>query len=128
MLNVLPLRSNHPDIRMEFWMTSEYSEEISSITMDASEWIPSGAVTACRSSNGDTYAIAGVPRGRSSWNLPLVKDEVKKKGGIRKNAGRKPLADVPSIVLTVRVTPKQKKAFQSKGGASWLRDQLDLFA
>lgn len=127
MLNVLPLRSYEAAIRSEFWRTSAYFEEISSITMDAPEFIPSGGVTAVVLI-GKTHGVSWVPRGESFWNLPLEKDEVKKKGGLRENAGRKPLADVPSIVLTVRVTPKQKRAFQSKGGASWLRDQLDLFA
>lgn len=53
-------------------------------------------------------------------------DEAKqKRGGARPGAGRKPEGDEATVVVPIRLRPKQKAKLKALGGSKWVRDKLD---
>lgn len=116
-------------------------DEVSGYCLDASDWVAMGGSFALDPSLGGSLAFgARSPRGLSFWDCPSArhnrsmktehenKSHVKvKRGGARPGAGRKALDDDGTIVITARLTGKQKAAYDMAGGVQWLRGQLDLF-
>lgn len=99
--------------------------------MDAPEWIPRGGHYGDVPNPLEQEAIVcGFNlRGKDTWMMDPTRNKhiAPIRGGKRKGSGRKAIDADGSVVLTARVTAKQKASFLMAGGAEWLRIQLDLF-
>ena len=49
----------------------------------------------------------------------------KKRGGPGRGQGRKPLDDIPSVIVPIRMKRSQKEKLARIGGAQWVRDKID---
>lgn len=116
-------------------------DDMGGYCLDAREWVPmGGSFVADLGLDGRVCFGAMAPRGADTWSCPsqrhnrIMKNEHEKKeqshpkrGGARPGAGRKALDEDGTVVITARLTGKQKAAYDMAGGVQWLRGQLDLF-
>lgn len=130
------------DLRTEFYCEAEAM--LLGHKLDAPDWLPCGGAyvfAECRDADGTIllpeHPGAMVPRGEvwvppsTRYDRGMKSDDVNvvpSRGGKRAGAGRPALDDEGTVVLTVRLTGKQKATYDMLGGKEWLRGQLDLFA
>lgn len=120
-----PCKSHGADVRIDYLWLGEMMD-IGQMDAPESEGQPTGS-THSYSFGGQSF-MSGHGASVDKEHRYNVDTKTPNKGGKRAGSGRKALDDSGTIVITARLTAKQKATYDMIGGVSWLRSQLDMFA